>query len=26
MPGSFVGGKTVPLTANQLTFVTLVGK
>ncbi len=26
MSGSFVGGKTVPLTANQLTFVTVVGK
>jgi hypothetical protein len=26
MPGSFVGGETVPLTANQLTFVTVVGQ
>jgi hypothetical protein len=26
MPGSFLGGKSVPLTANQLTFVTLLGK
>lgn len=26
MPGSFLGGKSVPTTANSLTFVTLVGK
>lgn len=26
MPGTFLGGETVPLTANQLTFVTVVGK
>jgi hypothetical protein len=26
LPGTFVGGKTVPLTANQLTFVSVVGK
>ena len=26
MPGTFLGGKSVPLTANQLTFVTLLGK
>lgn len=26
MSGTFVGGKTVPLTANQITFVSVVGK